>query len=236
MTVKILRVEKRLYISAKNNNTWWRHQMKTFCALLALCAGNSPVTGEFPTQRPVTRSFDVFFICAWINGWVNNHEAGDLRRHRAHYDVIVMNSTSIIQTAFSMRCLATSRIKIYDKAWGWDVYVFLKLELTFHSQIYSPHLLKIDGKMTSVVCGNSRVYFQFTYVKPATLQFNNLTIILVCKQQAQFFENRYLMVVFSFVLEAIDFPGKKREYVSVSKIARIKLQPSLQLLLNLMWS
>ena len=35
--------------------------METFFALLALCAGNSPVTGEFPTQRPVTRSFDVFF-------------------------------------------------------------------------------------------------------------------------------------------------------------------------------
>ena len=35
--------------------------METFSALLALCAGNSPVTGEFPTQRPVTRSFDVFF-------------------------------------------------------------------------------------------------------------------------------------------------------------------------------
>ena len=34
--------------------------------------------GEFPTQRPVTRSFDVFFICVRINGWVNNHEAGDL--------------------------------------------------------------------------------------------------------------------------------------------------------------
>ena len=30
------------------------------------------------------------FICAWINGWVNNHEAGDLGRYRAHYDVIVM--------------------------------------------------------------------------------------------------------------------------------------------------
>ena len=40
---------------------WWRHQMETFSALLAICAGNSPVTGEFPTQRPVTRSFDVFF-------------------------------------------------------------------------------------------------------------------------------------------------------------------------------
>ena len=40
---------------------WWRHQMETFSALLAICAGNSPVNGEFPAQRPVTRSFDVFF-------------------------------------------------------------------------------------------------------------------------------------------------------------------------------
>ena len=35
--------------------------METFSALLPLCAGNSPVTGEFPTQRPVTWSFGVFF-------------------------------------------------------------------------------------------------------------------------------------------------------------------------------
>ena len=40
---------------------WWRHQMETFSALLALCAGNSPVPGDFPAQRPVTRSCDVFF-------------------------------------------------------------------------------------------------------------------------------------------------------------------------------
>ena len=40
---------------------WWCHQMETFSALLAICAGNSPVPGEFPTQSPVTRSFDVFF-------------------------------------------------------------------------------------------------------------------------------------------------------------------------------
>ena len=37
--------------------SWWRHQMETFSALLALCAWNSPVSGDFPTQRPVTRSF-----------------------------------------------------------------------------------------------------------------------------------------------------------------------------------
>ena len=40
---------------------WRRHQMEKFSALLALCAGNSPVSGEFPSQRPVARSFDVFF-------------------------------------------------------------------------------------------------------------------------------------------------------------------------------
>ena len=42
-------------------NSWWRHQIETFSALLALCAGNSPVTGEFHAERPVTRSFGVFF-------------------------------------------------------------------------------------------------------------------------------------------------------------------------------
>ena len=42
--------------------SWWRHQMETFSALLAMCAGNSPVPGEFAAQRPVTRSFDVFFV------------------------------------------------------------------------------------------------------------------------------------------------------------------------------
>ena len=46
--------------------------------------------GEFPAQRPVTRSFDVFFDLRLNNDWVNNREAGDLRPHRGHYDVNVM--------------------------------------------------------------------------------------------------------------------------------------------------
>ena len=72
----------------------WRHQMKTFSALLDLCARNSPVTGEFPSQMPVTQTVDVF-ICAGTNGWVKNRDAGNLRRHRAHYDVTVMVLTEI---------------------------------------------------------------------------------------------------------------------------------------------
>ena len=47
--------------SKKSMFTWWHHQMETFSALLAFCAGNSPVTGEFLAQRPVTQNFDVFF-------------------------------------------------------------------------------------------------------------------------------------------------------------------------------
>ena len=39
---------------------WWRHQMDFFC-ITGICAGNSTVPGEFPAQKPVTRSFDVFF-------------------------------------------------------------------------------------------------------------------------------------------------------------------------------
>ena len=41
--------------------TWWRHQMETFSVLLALCEGNPPVTGGFPSQKSVTQSFDVCF-------------------------------------------------------------------------------------------------------------------------------------------------------------------------------
>ena len=49
---------------------WWRHQIEIFSALLAICAGNSPVTGEFPTQRPVTRGFDVFFDLHQNHAWL----------------------------------------------------------------------------------------------------------------------------------------------------------------------
>ena len=58
-------------------------------ALLTICAGNSPVPGEVPAQRLVTRGFDGFFYLG-LNKRLNNHEAGDLKRYRDHYDVIVM--------------------------------------------------------------------------------------------------------------------------------------------------
>ena len=48
-------------VSYFTQTTWWRHQMETFSALLALCAGNSPMTGEFPTQRSSNAELWCFF-------------------------------------------------------------------------------------------------------------------------------------------------------------------------------
>ena len=50
---------------------------------------NSPHKGQW------RRAFVFSFICAWINASVNNREAGDLRRHRVYYDVIVMGKENV---------------------------------------------------------------------------------------------------------------------------------------------
>ena len=75
--------------------SWWRHQMETFSALLALYAGNSPVPVISPHKGQWRGALMFSLIRTWINDWVNNREAGDLRRHRDHYDVIVMVSFGI---------------------------------------------------------------------------------------------------------------------------------------------
>ena len=65
-----------------------------FSALLAFCVGNSPVTDEFPPQRPVTRIFDVFLDLR-LNKLLSKHnrDARNLRRRRAFNDVIVMSAS-----------------------------------------------------------------------------------------------------------------------------------------------
>ena len=64
--------------------------METFSALLALCAGNSPVPVNSPYKGQWCGALMFSLICARINDWVNKREAGDLRRHSGHYDVSVI--------------------------------------------------------------------------------------------------------------------------------------------------
>ena len=68
-------------------HSWWRHQMETFSALLALCADNSPVTVEFLSVR---RRFDFFCDLGPSKRWISNRDAGDLSRHWNYHDVTVM--------------------------------------------------------------------------------------------------------------------------------------------------
>ena len=81
--------------------TLWRHQMETFSGLLALCAEihwwlvNSPHKGQWRGALMFS------LICAWIN----NHEACYLRRHRAHYDVIVMKAWNFPVEYLSRECI-----------------------------------------------------------------------------------------------------------------------------------
>ena len=87
--------------AAKKNSvlylaSWWRHQMDTFSALLALCAGKSPASVNFSHKGQWCGALMFSLTCAWISGWVNNRKAGDLRRHRAHYDVTVMLAEQVV--------------------------------------------------------------------------------------------------------------------------------------------
>ena len=70
---------------------WWRHQMETFPRYWPCVRGihRSPV--NYPHKGQWREALMLSLISAWINGWVNNREAGDFRRHRAHYDVTVMH-------------------------------------------------------------------------------------------------------------------------------------------------
>ena len=65
----------------------WRHFPRYWP--FARWIHRSPVNSPHKGQWREALMFSL--ICVWINGWVNNRQAGDLRRHRAHYDVIVMD-------------------------------------------------------------------------------------------------------------------------------------------------
>ena len=65
-------------------------QMEAFSALLVICSGNSPVPVNSPHKGQWRGALMFSLMCTRINSWINNGEAGDLRRHRAHYDVTVM--------------------------------------------------------------------------------------------------------------------------------------------------
>ena len=105
--------------------TWWRYQMETSSALLAICAGN------FQGHWRGALMFSL--ICTWINHWVNNGEAGDFRRYRTHYDIIVMN--------YRETCLSNSpHLVSYPTFWVIDFIAYLNTWLEHVRKISVWHM------------------------------------------------------------------------------------------------
>ena len=70
--------------------TWWRHQIETFPRCWPFVRGIHRSLVNSPHKAQWRGALMFLLICVRINGWVKNREAGDLRRHRIHYDVSVM--------------------------------------------------------------------------------------------------------------------------------------------------
>ena len=111
---------------------WWRHQMeKKLPRYCPFVRGIHRSTVHSPHKGQLRGDLMFSLICAWINAWANNREAGDLRRHRTHYDVTVMVLT--ICTKYII--LQLNRITLLNRSsryWKTRTAV-LK---THHAQIY----------------------------------------------------------------------------------------------------
>ena len=137
--------------------TWWRHQLlvvshddvikwKHFPRYWPFARGihRSPVNS--PHKGQWCRALIFSLICVWINEWVNNHEAGDLRRYRAHYDVIVMKY-SILYMWYKMFWFAYLRPSYRNKI---QLLVKMPMDCSSPQLPISHHQLPL----ISITCGD----------------------------------------------------------------------------------
>ena len=107
--------------------------METFSALLALCVGNSPVPVTSPHKCQWRGALMFSLIYARINDWVNNREAGDVRRQRGHYDVIVMYIADTRALLFCLDNLRITRVPSMSDTAVWSgTYVGISMDDVFN--------------------------------------------------------------------------------------------------------
>ena len=148
--------------------SWWRHQMETLSALLAICAGNSPVPGEFPTQRPVTRSFDVYFDLrpnkclskqSW--GWWFETLSPSLWRHRNVPSIVCRCTSSKIHVNLVMRStlISANNLCVLIEGANWckhysDVIMgTIASQITSLTIVYSTVYSSVDQRKHQLVTG-----------------------------------------------------------------------------------
>ena len=104
----------RPLVESGHKVSWWRHQMETISALLAICAGNSPV----PVNSPHKGQWRGALMFSLIYARINNREAGDLRRHPTHCDVMVMYGTDSIKGPTQARGTPRPKARFMWPTWG----------------------------------------------------------------------------------------------------------------------
>ena len=125
-------------VMAQSGHSWWRHQMeKHFPRYWPFVRGihRSPVNS--PHKGQWLGALKLSLICAWTNGWINNLCAGDLRRHRAHYDVTAMAGPADSRIDHTMQFLGAGpsagtvgywlivRLAMVSSNFLWILYVWL---------------------------------------------------------------------------------------------------------------
>ena len=125
--------------------SWWRHQMETFSALLALCAGNSLVTGESHSQRPVTWSFDVFFdlhlnkhLSKHLWGWWFEMPSHSLWRHCNVYVPFFVKSERMDYFMCFLEYECAKRLKAHSQA-SLDSVVHLEKWHLIYEMVFKIH-------------------------------------------------------------------------------------------------
>ena len=118
-----------------------------------------PLCGEFPHKGQYRGGFMCSLIWAWANGWVNHRDAGDLRRHRAHYNVTVMRTTTL--SPLSSHC---------DEIYGYPIFkwvAWLGYTRDCHYNCSSNHYQRDMSRNIIVVAmyGNTRRVYGIIYKK-----------------------------------------------------------------------
>ena len=110
----------------KRQKSWWRHQIKPFPRYWSFVRGIRRSTVNSPHKGQWRGALMFLWSALWINNWVNNREAGDLRRHRTHYYVIVMihhrDDKNHIQKSYpKISTFIITQTDIYHKihCWNW---------------------------------------------------------------------------------------------------------------------
>ena len=147
--------------------------METFSALLAICAENSPVTGEFPTQRPVTRSFDVYFDLRLIErlskqswGWWFETLSSPLWRHRnvnCNYNRIIGGHCVITQVTVRWQCWAwmVNMAATHENTWITSSFEGPK---SFLSPVKRIRYYKICNGFQIMVMFSTKLHFSFAEI------------------------------------------------------------------------